>query len=100
MTNCRVLHPELFPIVINEQGEINDKKREKYILPPLKVLTSGKVDGYPNSIWTEVKGNRLKMNKEAKVKEVVGNEVANVEHQSSILVNTNNKFAILEEGEV
>lgn len=106
-TDCRVLHPDLVRDVENVEGEINDKKHEKLnnMAQSLKVLASGKVDGYPNSKWTEVRDNRPKRNNDAKGKktndkEAAGKEVANVEHQSNVPVQTTNKFVLLEEGEV
>ncbi|OIT26693.1 hypothetical protein A4A49_35638 [Nicotiana attenuata] len=68
--------------------------------PPVKLLTSGIVVGYRNGRWTEVRDNRPKKNNEAKAKEEKGKQVTNVEHNTSVLVQITNKFALLEEGAI
>lgn len=103
--DCRVLHPELIPVMDQEQNVDGDKKQTKLNMsPPIKKLTSGIVVGYPNGRWQEVRDNRSKKNTEDKDKEKDtevtikgGNKVEQIAVDS---VQTTNKLALLEEGEI
>lgn len=73
--------------------------------PPIKMLTIGKIVGYPNGKWTEVRDNWPKKKNDAKDEDKKGNEGAGkdevrVEQQSKAPVQTTNKFVLLEEGEI
>lgn len=76
------------------QAKIN-KKRPNGV-PPVKILTSGKVMGNHNTKWNQVIDNRPKKNIDDGGKEKTGQELGIVEPKAAIQVTITNKFALLE----
>lgn len=59
---CRVLHPELHPMVVKEQDVAHEQRQEKRKNqdPPIKILSCGKVVGNNIRMWNQVRDNRPK----------------------------------------
>lgn len=109
---CRRLYPNLILAVETQseaqvQSDATDKNQVQLnnIKPTIRMLTSGKIVGYPNGRWMEVKDSRPKKDhagkeEEKKRKEVTVKETKNMEQKTKDPIQTKNKFALLEEGEI